>query len=180
MNNDYFIQNAIGIIVTHLSTAYYENNKIQFHTPMDYHLHNLLFYDDDFKYIGVLCLDINYIQTEPYEIGDNIRDKFKKLVRSTAEFFVDKIDNMIKEKIFSKEMLFDRSPQEIWDKFNELKQDTFIYKMPQFVKYLSATGVKLHEKEFESKKNEADRYQWAEIRDTEERIIEVPELVNAR
>jgi hypothetical protein len=62
----------------------------------------------------------------------------------------------------------------LWDKFNAIKQQTFIAKLPQLVKYLSAKRAALRE-EPEIKK-EPSPYKWAEISLDEERLVE-PALV---
>ena len=168
---NYFKDKAVGIAVVHLMASYYEDNIIHFHPTMDYHLHNLLYCDKELGHIGVLCLDTNDLQITPYAKGQDIRQMFSTLTMYTAQFFVDKIDSMINAAAFSKELLFDRVEQELWDKFNEIKEDTFIDKLPHLIKYLDANKSVLHREELDIKR-EPDLYRWAEISLTEERFIE--------
>ena len=171
MEESYFIKKAVGITVIHLMASYSEDNIINLHPAMDYHLHNLLYLDDDLGHIGVLCLDTNDLQTMPYTEGSDMRHMFKDLTMDTAQFFVDKIDSMIKVGDFRHELLFDRAEQELWDKFNKIKEQTFIHKLPQLVKYLSAKGAVMPKEELDIKK-EPSTYKWAEISLTEERLVE--------
>jgi len=163
-NYSYFIEKAIGITVVHLIASYNENNKIQLNPSMDYHLHYLLYYDRDLNHIGVLCLDTNDLQTIAYANGNDMRYMFKTLVMEMTQFFVDKMDSMINVNCFDEKILFDRAEQKLWDKFNEIKQQTFISKLSQFA------GAILQEKEPEIKK-EPTPYKGSKIFLTEERFV---------
>ncbi|MCL2026570.1 MAG: hypothetical protein FWG92_07185, partial [Leptospirales bacterium] len=144
MENNYFAKNAVGITVVHLMAAYSEDNVLRLHPTMDYHLHNLLYHDAELGHIGVLCLDTNDLQTIPYRDGQDMHHLFNTLTMDTAQFFIDKIDSMMNVAAFSKELLFERVEQDLWDKFNEIKEDTFIDKLPRLAKYLNADRAVLY------------------------------------
>ena len=131
---------------------------------MDYHLHNLLYFDQELGHIGVLCLDTNDLQTMPCAKGNDIYYMFKTLVLEMTQSFVDKMDSMIKANCFDEEILFDLSEQELWDKFNEIKRKTFVSKLSKF------KGAILQETKPEIKK-EPTTYKWSEIFLTEERLL---------
>jgi hypothetical protein len=165
--NDYFIKKSVGISVIHLRAAYYENNELHRHPSMDYHLHNLLYFNKELKYVGILCLDNNNLQTMPCADENYIYDALKTLNMSEAQFFIDVMDSMIKTNRFEEGLLFDRADQVLWDRFNEIKQKTFIGKFPELAKYLSAKRVELQE---DIIIEEPEHYKWAEITFNEERI----------
>ena len=170
MQDNYFTKNAIGITVIHLMATYSEDDVLHLHPAMDYHLHNLLYHNKELGYVGVLCLDTNDLQTMPYGEGQDMRQVFNTLTMETAQFFVDKIDSMIGADVFDRETLFERAEQELWDKFNEIKECTFVDKLPRLAKYLNANRAVLHKGELDIKK-EPNLYKWAEISLTEERLL---------
>ncbi len=168
MKSDYFVDKAIGITVIHLKASYREDNELFPHSPMDYHIHNLLYYDLELKHAGALCLDTNNLQTVPCPDLSYLKDAVKNLNITLAQLFVDKIDSMIKADKFSGEALFNRTEQNLWDVFNRIKETTFIQNLPRLAEYLKATGAFLQKNK--DIIEEPDRYKWAEITLSEERI----------
>jgi hypothetical protein len=168
MKSDYFAEKAVGITVVHLRASCREKYELFPHSPMDYHIHNLLYFDPELKHAGALCLDTNNLQTVPCPDSPYLKDAIKSLNMVMAQLFVDKIDSMIKAGNFSKEMLFNRAEQDLWDVFNRIKETTFMQNLPRLAEYLQATGASLQkEKDIIE---EPDRYKWAEITLSEERI----------
>ena len=167
----YFTKNAVGITVVHLISFHNDNGKIQLNPTMDYHLHNLLYFDQELGHIGVLCLDTNELQTMSYASGNDMYYMFKTLVLEMTQFFVDKMDSMIKSDCFDENVLFDISERELWDIFNDIKRKTFVSKLSRF------KGTVLQKAEPEIKK-EPTTYKWSEIFLTEERLL--PQHENAR
>lgn len=168
MKSGYFTEKAIGITVIHLRAAYREDNEIFRHSPMDYHIHNLLYYDYELKHAGALCLDTNNLQTVPCGDTSYLKDSIKNLNMVIAQLFVDKIDSMIKTNSFNRDILFQRAEQELWDAFNHIKEATFMQNLPLMVDYLKANGASLRKDK--DIIEEPDRYKWAEITLAEERI----------
>jgi hypothetical protein len=161
----FFIEKAVGISVIHL-IAYSEGGKRRV-PEMDYHIHNLLYDDRELGHLGIYCLDLNDIQSAPYEPDADISDKkklFNELNFFIAQFFVDKIDSLIKIGVFDEGRWFHRAEQSLWDKFNELKQQTFIAKVTKF----RAT------KEDDAPVNDDLNfvpYKWAKLAIAEERLL---------
>ncbi|MCL1911331.1 MAG: hypothetical protein FWG13_03915, partial [Leptospirales bacterium] len=143
---------------------------------------NLLYDDKELGHIGVLCLDTNDLHTAPYEARANMLESFRQLNIYTAQFFVDKISSMLDARIFEENVLFERAEQELWDVFNEIKQETFIEKLPQLIDYLPSSRVdlltveELKEKELEVLKKELsqNRYNYGnfQISVDEAKLIE--------
>ncbi|MDR3237226.1 MAG: hypothetical protein LBT84_01850 [Spirochaetia bacterium] len=163
----YFIEKAVGITIIHLRAAYREDNEIFRHSPMDYHIHNFLYYDPELEHAGALCLDMNDLQTAPCANVSYLEDTLKGLNMVLAEIFVDKIDSMIKANFFPQEVLFNRSEQELWDEFNRIKQVTFMQSLPRLADYIHATEASIQKDK--DIIEEPDRYKWAEITLSEER-----------
>lgn len=168
MKSDYFIEKSIGITVVHLRAAYREDDEIFRHSPMDYHIHNLLYFDAELKHAGALCLDTNNLQTVSCADSSYLKDSIKSLNMAMAQLFVDKIDSMIKTGSFSKEVLFYRAEQGLWDAFNRIKETTFMQNLPRMADYIKASGASLRKDK--DIIEVPDSYKWAEITLSEERI----------
>jgi hypothetical protein len=108
---------------------------------------------------------LNDLQTEPYDSNANIRKMFNNLNLIVAHFFVDKMDSMIKTGVFNEAVLFNRAEQSLWDKFNELKQQTFVAKLANF-KAVKEANAPIHDD------LNFNPYKWAQLAIAEERLLD--------
>jgi hypothetical protein len=178
METKYFIEKAIGISVIHLCALYKEkeSNNLAIHSPMDYHIHNLFYFDKSLKHAGGICLDTSDLQTNFCETEDYLGEAIRNINMDIAKLFIEKVDSLVKAKRYDRRNLFARSDQQLWDMFNSIKEATYIYKLKQFVDYIPANTVKLAEQSGIDLDIEPDmNHKWAEVRFTEERFIKSTE-----
>lgn len=168
MNNEYLEHKVKGIATVHLKAAYQDEGVLCSHPPMDYHLHFMLYHDTESDCIGTLCLDTGDITRRPFN-RNSLRSDFKLLCSDLVEMFVDRIDSMLKKKEFIRDLLFMREPQENWDLFNKLKEDSFLKELPRFAEYLGASNAGVSTESLEEKPEE---YHWAKYTYSEERMMQ--------
>lgn len=169
METPYIIGHAAGIAIIHLRAAHLDDEIIRLHSPMDYHIHIINYFDKELEHAGALCLDTGHVQTMPCTDEKHSFDAFKELDSKLARLFVDVIDSMIKNQKYDRKLLFNRVEQPIWDYFNEVKEQSFMARMPEYVEYLSARGATIRKDTTITE--EPERYKWAEITPSEERRI---------
>lgn len=173
--NKYFIENANGIVVIHIRFWMDESNR---HSSLDYHLHTITFYDDTNEYAGIFCLDTKdvFIQEAKKDIS-SLKMAIDLLSRDIAISFIDRAKSITRQghgELSDDQMLaliFDRAGDEMWNKFNEMKQKTYVQSMRNIF-----SSKLIHD--IQIKKEEAPIYDKpdfvhdsAEIRVSEERLI---------
>jgi len=169
MNTEYVVKNLRGISIIHLRTAIDDGIDTVDHPQMDYHLHNLLYFDKEHKHVGALCLDRGDLYTYPCESDTYAREHFVTIIGKIAEIFVDRVQSMLAAEKYSRELLFSRESQELWDIFNIIKEYSFVSNLPRLAEYLPSCTVQLTRKQIP---RPTEKYYWAEYEITEERYIE--------
>jgi len=169
VDHTYFKNKAMGITVIHLRAAFREETILQRHSPMDYHLHNLIYFDRKLGHAGAVCLDTGGIQTVPCSTDDDLNDSVRRLNMTVAQLFVDRIDSMVGSRQYPDGFLFNRADQELWDIFNGIKEKTFLESLPRLAQYLNARKVAMRNDV--GIKEAPDQYKWAEITLSEERVF---------
>lgn len=129
LKNDYFIQNAVGITIIHLDIK--KENENSDSSFMDYSLNCLLYYDKALNHVGALCLDTNDLQIMSCEKDINIKDLFNELALDIARLFMRKIESMINMNRIDEKKLFEKVDQKLWNRFNEIKQKTYIERLQE-------------------------------------------------
>jgi len=116
-----FLNNCIGYGISFLRA----NINGNFVAELSYHLHFLCSYDKKRKHLTVLCLDngMNIVT----DISDNINETVDNAVFEISKGFIEVVaanantNNLDRDFIFAAKL-----PQEYWDKFNEIKESSFL------------------------------------------------------
>jgi hypothetical protein len=130
---------ASGIIILFLVFAYKDEGKIKGHTALNYHLHILQF-KDSYGNIGYICLDTSAVISMHSDDHDQ-----KKAMTFLAESFVGKLDSMVKADVRDRDLLFEKVPAVLWEKFNMIKEESFLSSIPGFLNYAGSKNLKLAE-----------------------------------
>ncbi len=129
-HNKILIDNKYGIGVTFLK-AYkvYEEEKI--HIPeLSYHLHFYFSYDKNRDKLHLINLDDSsndIIDSYSTMSHDQQNLKLNSMMYKLSKDFIDKLYiNSIKNEKVTRETTFLKQPSELWDIFNEIKEQGFI------------------------------------------------------
>lgn len=164
-------KNTVGITVVHLQSHYKEQGEdsIKRHSSLDYHLHFL-------KYkigttIGVLCLDTSdFLDCNEITFGTNT---YNFLMTELTKTFIDNIFTVTSNPDLPKSIAFNKAPSKLWEKFNELKEDSFIQNTRRFAKYLNTDNdTSLSNRDTpQIIKQEPDTHKGFQINYNESRVI---------
>lgn len=128
------LNNTVGIMIVHLESYYMELDELEYkrHSSLDYHLHFLKY--EIQNSVGVLCLDTSdFLESDKFTFGNNT---FNTLISELTKTFIDIISTVIANPELPKSVVFHKSPMKLWEKFNQLKEDSFIVNAQRFSKYL--------------------------------------------
>ncbi|HCL58142.1 MAG TPA: hypothetical protein DHW82_14200 [Spirochaetia bacterium] len=129
--SDYFIENAYGMTVIYLK--HYHEEETSFHLPhLSYHLHFLISKDKD-NILYIRCLDTDDLIDSSSTGIDNINDLIIDLIKN----FFDIELKYFQEGILKREFLFQRADEKYWEKFNEIKETSYIKSKNAYLQYLS-------------------------------------------
>ncbi|GBF44324.1 hypothetical protein LPTSP2_36270 [Leptospira ellinghausenii] len=141
---DLVVKNAKSIAVSHLWAFYRDKDDSQFsrNPSLDYHLHFISF-DDDNENIGFLCLDTgDFLFSDRATFGNSTHRVLKTELIHT---FIDNLTNYLsvqgKDKDLVEQIVLNKCPQVIWDKFNEIKNATFFKSITGLANYLDTRKV---------------------------------------
>lgn len=137
---NHFLDNVLGFSV--VSLEYYVNDILI--TDAVNHLHFLYSYDINIDVLNIFCLDTQ--ETECIsKYSSYSKDELEELrhiaLENIVSIFVDRNIEFVNGNI-SKNELIDRAEQEYWDKFTDIKDNTYCNAIKQFF-----DGEKKKEKE---------------------------------
>lgn len=167
---DLVVKNAKSIAVSHLWAFYKDKNDQQFsrNPSLDYHLHFISF-DDENENIVYLCLDTgNFLFSDKETFGNSTHRVLKKeLIHS----FIDNLTSFLSfpesDKKQVEQVILNKCPQVIWDKFNEIKNATFFTGLTGLAEYLDTRKVdtgKTHDINFQPEAYKNFEYEILEER----------------
>jgi hypothetical protein len=151
--------NSFRIVLVHLRTSYKEDEVEQLHSPMNYHLHILYIKGQDSGVVTAINLDTMDVVSETTEDLSDLN----KLAHDLAHIFVDKINAMMQVNKYEREKLFIKAPTQLWDRFNDIKESTFIERIGAFANYVNADSIVFEQRKKSPKKEKVLNYGWAEI-----------------
>jgi len=169
MDTQYMTDHMRGISIIPLRAAIDDGDGMEPHPQMDYHLHNLLYYDDQHHHVGILCLDTGDLYTYPCEGEKYIQDHMDTVNEKIARIFVDKVQSMLAAGKFERKLLFHRADQSLWDIFNMVKEYSFMHQMPRLAEYLQTTTIGITKGTMH---RTPLKYNWAEYEITEQRFVD--------
>ncbi len=141
---------SFGIIVLFLTSVYSDDGVFKEHTPMNYHLH-ILQYKDTYGNNGYICLDTSLSVIQPFDQIDAA-----EALHFIADGFIEKLDSMVKANCLDKDSLFVKSPAVLWDRFNQIKEESFISNITKFKNFTGADRIAYSENKFETKSDQVD------------------------
>ena len=178
---NFFTQNSTGSMVIYLGSQYRDkgDDLLQHHSPLDYHLHVLFYWDEKLKNFGGICLDTFDLSIEHFERSDfNQNIEGRKIALKLARLFIDRINSALKTEQIIEEKLFNRAPAPLWTRYNEIKRTSYLDSLKRFQSYLEFTKITLKETSQKLQEIEQEMYTWAQISLSEERFLPIDQEQN--
>jgi hypothetical protein len=163
---------AFSIMIIHLKARYREDDRWNSHSPLDYHLH-IIFTKNESSIFAINLDTSDTVFSDPQY--SDIRELTRDMGRRLAETFVDRAESLIKARKYKRELLFIKANPVLWEKFNTIKEITYLDSLHRFSEYLNTSKISLdnkYEDVNESSKTISDTYNWANIIYSEERTLE--------
>lgn len=158
---------AIGVTVVYLQSVYRDGQNLKHHSPMDYHLH-ILIYRNPYGFIGAVCLDTSDMIVSP---SKDEREISRKLSIELAKTFVNRVNSAMAAQRFEEAVIFDRAEPQMWDAFNRIKAQSYIKALKPFSEYTKSKSFHLAENLADLAPQEIEPYEWSNIQLSEERFL---------
>lgn len=171
------LENADSIAVSHLWTFYRDKDSSEFlrNPSLDYHLHFISFKDEES--IGYVCLDTgDYLVSDKETFGNNVK---RALLQALIHSFIDKLSSYLhsvgnqNEEDSIKKFILNKCPIEIWEKFNQIKNDSFFSGLKGLSNYLGTKtiGKSVKESSFNEIQSKPETYGDFKFEILEERAL---------
>ncbi|XDD50478.1 hypothetical protein AB3N59_01325 [Leptospira sp. WS92.C1] len=158
-----------SVAVSHLKSFYRESDAPRFirNASLDYHLHFLYYsYDEN---IGCVCLDTSQFIVCPESLYGEMTMRF--LAANLTKALIDRISWLLKHQDQDSAVLFNKAPQDLWDRFNILKQNTFFDGIKGLANYLDTKSISSEPTELLIEENLYEDYKDFKFEIIEERIF---------
>lgn len=177
MNVDFYLERARGISVIHLVMSYREGDGQQiYHSPLDYHLHVLFYFDKENKHAGAINLDSSQLLTMSWEDEERLGVALTDLTKALARAWVGQLSSLIKnnapDTVWS-ETVFDRADARLIAKFEEIQESTFSKNLKRFAALLETNTVNVVDRPFlvEDERKPDEELPDAKIYIVEDRLV---------
>lgn len=179
---DFYLEKARGISVVHLVMTYKEDDKHQYHSPLDYHLHILFYFDPERGVAGAINLDSSQLLTMSWSDEEKLDLALEDLTKALAKAWVRQLSSLIKndapDHVWN-ETVFDRADKSLFDKFDEIQKITFKDSILRFSKYLGTNSVRSAQNIIENERTPDEQLPEAKVYIVEDRVIKSKDVVPA-